>query len=119
MKIKFRKVQDRWVAFNSSRIEADTEEWKRKNVCRSHWRLIAWKFELILMNNRNTELIRKTLLIKLYHCFDHAKEFDDLKTKFNTEIWFRSECRLIRFNDVSRALKFWQITVYIIFSKLR
>ena len=71
------------------------------------------------MNNRDTKLTRKILLIKLYHCFDHVKEFDDLKTRFNTEIWFRSECRLIKFNDVSRALKFRQITVYTISSKLR
>ena len=71
------------------------------------------------MNNKSTELTRKILLIKLYHCFDHVKKFDDLKTRFNTEIWFRSECRSVKFNDVSRALKFRQITAYTIFSKLR
>ena len=92
---------------------------KEENVCRSHWRLIAWKFKLILMNNRSAELTRKILLIKLYHCSDHAKKFDDLKTRFSTEIWFRSECRLIRFNDVSRALKFRQMIVYTISLKLR
>ena len=92
---------------------------KKENVYRSHWRLITWKFKLILMNNRNTELTKKILLIKLYHCFDHVKKFDDLKTRFNTKIWFRFKCRLIRFNDVSRALKFRQITVYTISSKLR
>ena len=92
---------------------------KKENVYRSHWRLITWKFKLILMNNRNTELTKKILLIKLYHCFDHVKKFDDLKTRFNTEIWFRSECRSVKFNDVSRALKFRQMTVYTISSKLR
>ena len=85
MKIKFERVQDRWIVSDSLRIEADTEEWK-KNVYRSHWRLIAWKLELILMNNTNAKLTRKILLIKLYHCFDHVKKFDDLKTRFNTEI---------------------------------
>ena len=59
---------------------------KEENVCRSHWRLIIWKFKLILMNNKDTELTRKILLTKLYHCFDHVKEFDDLKTKFSTKI---------------------------------
>ena len=38
------------------------------------------------MNNKDAELTRKILLIKLYHCFDHVKEFDDLKMKFNIKI---------------------------------
>ena len=91
---------------------------KKENVCRSHWRLIAWKLKLILMNNKDIKLTKEILLIKLYHCFDHIKEFDDLKARFNTEIWFCSECWLIKFNDVSRALKLRQIIVYTISSKL-
>ena len=38
------------------------------------------------MNNKDAELTKKILLIKLYYCFDHIKEFDDLKMKFNTKI---------------------------------
>ena len=79
---------------------------KEKNVCRLHWRLIAWKLKLILMNNKDAELTRKILLIKLYYCFDHAKKFNDLKTRFNTKIWFRSEYRSVKFNNVSQTLKF-------------
>ena len=59
---------------------------KEKNVYCSHWRLIAWKFKLILMNNKDAELTKEILLIKLYYCFDHIKEFDDLKAKFNIKI---------------------------------
>ena len=86
MKIKFRRVQDRWITFDSSRIETNTEKWRKKRFIVSHWRLITWKFKLILMNNKDAELIRKILLIKLYYCFDHVKEFDDLKTKFSIKI---------------------------------
>ena len=38
------------------------------------------------MNERNVELFKTRLLIKLYQCFDHNKKFDDLKTNVNTEI---------------------------------
>ena len=38
------------------------------------------------MNNRDAKLIKKILLIKLYYCFNHVKEFEDLKTRFNTKI---------------------------------
>ena len=38
------------------------------------------------MNERGVELFKVRLLIKLYQCFDHDKEFDDLKTNANTEI---------------------------------
>ena len=38
------------------------------------------------MNERDVELLRTRLLIKLYQCFNHDKEFDDLKTNANTEI---------------------------------
>ena len=71
------------------------------------------------MNNKNAELIREILLIKLYHCSDHIKEFDDLKTKFNIKIWIRFKCRSVKFNDVSRMFKFWQMIAYTISSKLR
>ena len=38
------------------------------------------------MNNKNAELIKEILLIKLYHCSNHDKKFDDLKIKFNIKI---------------------------------
>ena len=38
------------------------------------------------MNERNAELLRTRLLIKLYQCFDHDEKFDDLKTNASTEI---------------------------------
>ena len=38
------------------------------------------------MNERDVELIKIRLLIKLYYCFNHDKKFDDLKTNANTEI---------------------------------
>ena len=59
---------------------------KKKNVYRSHWRLLTWKLELILMNERGAELFKARLLIKLYQCSDHDKEFDDLKTNASTKI---------------------------------
>ena len=92
---------------------------EKENICRSHWRLITWKLKLILMNNRSAELTRKILLIKLYHCFNHVKEFDNLKTKFSTKIWFRFKCRSVKFKNVSRTLKFQQMIVYTISLKLR
>ena len=38
------------------------------------------------MNERNVELFKAKLLIKLYQCSDHDKKFDDLKTNASTEI---------------------------------
>ena len=38
------------------------------------------------MNERNVELIKTKLLIKLYHCFNHDKKFDDLKANASTKI---------------------------------
>ena len=38
------------------------------------------------MNKRNVELFKTRLLIKLYQCSDHDKEFDDLKANVNIEI---------------------------------
>ena len=38
------------------------------------------------MNKQSVELIKIKLLIKLYQCFNHDKEFDDLKTNVNTRI---------------------------------
>ena len=58
------------------------------------------------MNERNIELIKTKLLIKLYHYFDYDKKFDDLKTNANTEILFHFEYCSIKFNDFSRAFKF-------------
>ena len=37
------------------------------------------------MNEQNFELIKTRLLIKLFHYFDHNKEFDDLKTNVNID----------------------------------
>ena len=92
---------------------------KKENVCRSHWRLLTWKFKLILMNERDAELFRARLLIRLYQYFDYDKKFDDLKANASTEIWFCFECRSIKINDFSRALKFWQAIIYMISSSLR
>ena len=39
---------------------------KKENICRLHWRLLTWKFELILINEQNVELFKIKLLIKLY-----------------------------------------------------
>ena len=39
---------------------------KKENVCRPHWRLLTWKFKLILMNERDVELFKARLLIRLY-----------------------------------------------------
>ena len=71
------------------------------------------------MNKRSAKLFRARLLIKLYQCSDHDKEFDDLKANVSTEIWFRSECRSIKINDFSRALKFRQAIIYMISLNLR
>ena len=79
---------------------------KKKNVCRSHWRLLTWKLKLILMNERGVQLLKTRLLIKLYQCSDHDKKFDDLKTNASTKIWFCFEYCLIKVNDFSRAFKF-------------
>ena len=38
------------------------------------------------MNERNVELFKAKLLIKLYQCFDHDKKFDDLKMNASTKI---------------------------------
>ena len=38
------------------------------------------------MNERDVELFRTRLLIKLYQCFDYNKKFDDLKTNVNIKI---------------------------------
>ena len=38
------------------------------------------------MNERDVELFKTRLLIKLYQCFNHDKKFDDLKTNASTEI---------------------------------
>ena len=38
------------------------------------------------MNERNIELIKVKLLIKLYYCFDHNKKFNDLKVNASIEI---------------------------------
>ena len=92
---------------------------KKENVCRSHWRLLTWKFELILINERSAELFKARLLIKLYQCFDYDKKFDDLKTNASTKIWFRFEYRSIKINNSSRALKFRQAIIYMIFLSLR
>ena len=59
---------------------------KKENVCRLHWRLLTWKFKLILINEWGAELFKTKLLIKLYQCFDHDKKFDNLKTNANTNI---------------------------------
>ena len=92
---------------------------KKENVYRSHWRLLTWKFKLILMNERNAELFKTKLLIKLYQCFDHDKKFDDLKTNASTKIWFCFKCCLIKINDFSRAFKFRQTIIYIISANLQ
>ena len=71
------------------------------------------------MNKRGVELFKVKLLIKLYQCFDHNKEFGDLKANASTEIWFRFKCRSVKVNDFSRALKFQQTIIYMISSNLR
>ena len=38
------------------------------------------------MNNKDIELIKKILLIKLYYYFDYTKDFNNLKMRFNIEI---------------------------------
>ena len=38
------------------------------------------------MNERDVELFKVKLLIRLYQCFDHNKKFDDLKTNASTKI---------------------------------
>ena len=38
------------------------------------------------MNEQNVELFKVKLLIKLYHCSDHNKKFNDFKTNANTKI---------------------------------
>ena len=38
------------------------------------------------MNERDAELFKARLLIKLYQCFDHNKKFGDLKTNASTKI---------------------------------
>ena len=38
------------------------------------------------MNERNVELFKTRLLIRLYQCSDYNKEFDDLKTNASTNI---------------------------------
>ena len=92
---------------------------KKENVCHSHWRLLTWKFKLILINERGAKLFRARLLIRLYQCFDHNRKFDDLKANASTEIWFHFKCRSVKINDSSRAFKFQQTIIYMIFSSLR
>ena len=38
------------------------------------------------MNERDIELIRTKLLIKLYHYFNYDKDFNDLKANVNIKI---------------------------------
>ena len=38
------------------------------------------------MNERDVELFKAKLLIKLYQCSDHDKKFDDLKMNANIKI---------------------------------
>ena len=71
------------------------------------------------MNERDVELFKVRLLIKLYQCFDYDKKFDDLKTNVSIKIWFRFKYCLIKINDFSRAFKFWQTIIYIIFLNLQ
>ena len=92
---------------------------KKENICRSHWRLLTWKFELILINERGAELFKAKLLIKLYQCFDHDRKFDDLKTNASTKIWFHFKCCSVKISNFSRAFKFRQTIIYMIFASLR
>ena len=79
-------MQNKQIVYDSERVQANTEEREKKNVCCSHWRLLTWKFELILMNERNVELFKVKLLIKLYQCSNYNRKFDDLKTNASTRI---------------------------------
>ena len=38
------------------------------------------------MNERDAELSKTNLLIKLYHCFNYNKKFDNLKANVSTRI---------------------------------
>ena len=71
------------------------------------------------MNKQNVELFKTRLLIKLYQHFNYDKKFDDLKTNASTEIWFHFEYHSIKINDFSRAFKFRQTIIYMIFLNLR
>ena len=97
-------------------VQEDEEE---GNVCRPHWRLLAWKLGLVLVDERGAELPRARLLARLYQCSDHDREFGDLKADASTGIWFRPECRPARASDPSRALKFRQTATYMVPSGLR
>ena len=71
------------------------------------------------MNEQNVKLFKAKLLIKLYQCFDFDKKFNNLKTNASTKIWFCFKYYLIKIKNSSRAFKFRQMIIYIIYLNLR